>query len=73
MTLNTTGTNAAVGPPICTREPPSSEIRKPATIAVCRPLSGVVPEAIASAIESGSATIDDRKSGDEIAAQVRGA
>ena len=27
-------TNAPVGPPICTREPPSSEIRKPATMAV---------------------------------------
>ena len=27
-------TNAPVGPPICTREPPSAEIRKPATIAV---------------------------------------
>ena len=26
--------NAPVGPPICTRLPPSSEIRKPATIAV---------------------------------------
>ena len=27
-------TNAPVGPPIWTREPPSSEMRKPATIAV---------------------------------------
>jgi hypothetical protein len=42
MTLNTTGTKAAVGPPICTREPPRSEMRKPATIAVYRPFSGVV-------------------------------
>ena len=49
--------NAAGGPPICTREPPNAEIRKPATIAVCRPLSGVVPEAMASAIASGSATM----------------
>jgi hypothetical protein len=30
----TTTTNAPVGPPICAREPPSAEIRKPATIAV---------------------------------------
>ena len=57
MTTNTTGMKAAVGPPICTREPPSAEIRKPAMIAVCRPFSGVVPEAIASAIASGSATM----------------
>ena len=56
MTLNTTGMNAAVGPPICTFEPPSAEIRKPATMAVCKPLSGVVPEAIASAMASGNAT-----------------
>ncbi len=48
--------NAAVGPPIWTREPPSAEIRKPATIAVWSPLSGVVPEAIAIAMASGSAT-----------------
>ncbi len=57
MTLNTTGMKAAVGPPICTREPPSSEIRKPAMIAVCRPTAGDAPDAIASAIDSGSATI----------------
>lgn len=48
---------AAVGPPICTREPPKAEIRKPAMIAVCRPFSGVAPEAIASAIASGRATM----------------
>jgi hypothetical protein len=29
-----TTTNAPVGPPICTREPPSAEMMKPATIAV---------------------------------------
>ena len=39
------------------RLPPSAEISPPATIAVTRPLSGVVPEAIARAIASGSATI----------------
>ena len=49
--------NAAVGPPICTFEPPKKEIRKPAMIAVCRPFSGVVPLAIASAIASGRAMI----------------
>lgn len=48
---------APVGPPIWKREPPNAEIRKPATTAVTRPLSGVVPEAIASAIASGRATI----------------
>ena len=49
--------NAAVGPEICTREPPSSAIKKPATMAVYKPCSGPTPEAIASAIESGSATM----------------
>ncbi len=56
MTANTTGMKAAVGPPICTRDPPRAEIRKPAMIAVCRPFSGPAPLAIASAIASGSAT-----------------
>ena len=49
--------NAAVGPEICTREPPRNAIRKPATMAVYKPCSGPTPEAIASAIESGSATM----------------
>ena len=48
---------AAVGPPICTREPPTAEIRKPAMMAVLMPLSGVVPLAMASAMASGRATI----------------
>jgi hypothetical protein len=30
----TIGMNAAVGPPICTRLPPSAEMRNPATTAV---------------------------------------
>jgi hypothetical protein len=47
---------APAGPPICTLEPPSAEIRKPATIAVIRPCSGFKPLAIAKAIASGSAT-----------------
>ena len=49
-------TNAPVGPPICTREPPSAEMMNPATIAVMRPRSGVTPLAIAKAMDSGSAT-----------------
>jgi len=58
MTLNTTTTKAPVGPPIWNRLPPSAEISRPATTAVTRPFSGVVPEAMASAIASGSATIE---------------
>src|SRR5689334_591891 len=50
-------TNAPVGPPICTRDPPSAEIRNPATMAVASPRSGVTPLAIAKAIASGRATI----------------
>ena len=47
---------APVGPPICTRLPPSAEIMKPAMIAVVSPVAGLAPEAIAMAIDSGSAT-----------------
>ncbi len=50
-------TKAPVGPPICTREPPSSEIRNPATTAVTSPWLGVAPLAMPSAMASGSATI----------------
>ena len=50
-------TNAPVGPPIWTRLPPRNEIRKPATAAVTRPVSGGTPEAIAKAIASGMATM----------------
>src|SRR6266576_2870518 len=50
-------TNAPVGPPICTRDPPKAEMRNPATIAVKRPRSGVTPLAIANAIASGNATM----------------
>jgi hypothetical protein len=49
--------NAAAGPPIWKRLPPSAEIRKPPMIAVKSPRSGPTPEAMAIAIESGSATI----------------
>ena len=49
-------TKAPVGPPICTRLPPSAEMRKPATMAVNRPRSGGTPEPMANAIASGSAT-----------------
>src|SRR5205809_4274021 len=49
-------TNAPVGPPIWTFDPPNAEIRKPATMAVHNPRSGVTPLAIAKAIANGSAT-----------------
>ena len=49
--------NAPVGPPICTRLPPNAEMRKPVTMAVYRPRSGVTPLAMANAIASGSATM----------------
>ena len=49
--------NAPVGPPICTRLPPSSEIRNPPIIAVTMPFAGSAPEAIAMAMLSGKATI----------------
>ncbi len=47
---------APAGPPICTCEPPSAEMRKPATIAVTMPCSGLTPLAMAKAIASGRAT-----------------
>src|SRR5436190_19648147 len=50
-------TNAPVGPPIWTREPPNAEMMKPATIAVYSPRSGVTPLAMANAMASGSATM----------------
>src|SRR5438067_1135642 len=49
--------NAPAGPPICTLEPPSPAISRPAMIAVHRPASGFSPEAMANAIASGSATM----------------
>ena len=48
---------APAGPPIWKRLPPSAETRKPPTIAVNRPRSGEAPEAMAIAIDRGSATI----------------
>jgi len=50
-------TNAPVGPPIWTREPPRAETRNPAMMAVNSPRSGLTPLAIANAMASGSATI----------------
>ncbi len=50
------GMKAPVGPPICTREPPSSEISRPATMAVQMPAVGDMPEAMAKAMASGSAS-----------------
>ena len=49
--------NAAVGPVMFTLLPPKNEVTKPAIIAVKSPVSGLAPEAIASAIDSGSAII----------------
>src|SRR5690606_14647303 len=57
MTLKITITKAPVGPPTCTREPPSAAIRNPATTAVIRPLSGEAPLAMPSAMASGKATM----------------
>jgi hypothetical protein len=50
-------TKAPVGPPICTRLPPSAEMMKPATMAVNRPCSGRTPEAMPKAMLSGRATM----------------
>ena len=52
-----TAMKAPVGPEICTRVPPSTEVARPATMAVYRPCAGFAPEAIAKAIASGSATM----------------
>ena len=49
--------NAPVGPPIKKREPPKTETRNPATIAVMSPCWGVTPLAIPNAIASGRAMI----------------
>src|SRR3989339_1194374 len=49
--------NAPVGPPMRNLDPPKSEVRTPATIAVIRPCCGVTPEAIPNAIARGSAII----------------
>ena len=57
ITPETTTMNAPVGPPICTRLPPSREIRNPPTIAVIRPFAGLAPDAMAMAKLNGMATI----------------
>ena len=49
--------NAPVGPPICTLLPPSSEMRKPAMMAVTMPFSGETPDAMPKAMASGRATM----------------
>ena len=49
--------NAPAGPPICTCEPPSTEISQPAMLAVKLPGSGLTPEAMANAMVSGKATM----------------
>jgi len=49
--------NAPAGPPICTDDPPSAEMRKPAMMAVHNPASGLSPLAMAKAMASGKATM----------------
>ena len=49
--------NAPVGPPICTFEPPRTEMMSPATMAVIIPFSGVTPDAIPKAMANGRATM----------------
>ncbi|OQB88328.1 MAG: hypothetical protein BWX86_02686 [Verrucomicrobia bacterium ADurb.Bin122] len=56
-TLYVMMTNAPVGPPICTRDPPNSAINAPPMIAVNNPCSGVAPDAIAKAIDRGNASV----------------
>lgn len=52
----TTTTNAPLGPPICTRVPPSAEIRNPVITSQYSPFSGLIPDQVANAIASGRAT-----------------
>ena len=66
----TTTMNAPVGPPICTRLPPSAEIRKPATMAVTSPSAGLAPDAMAMAMDSGMATIATVIPGQQIGAEL---
>ncbi len=57
MTIAYTMTaNVPLGPPICTRLPPSADMMKPPMIAVKMPRSGLTPLAMAKAIASGSET-----------------
>src|SRR3569832_1642981 len=46
--------NAPAGPPICTRDPPRAEIRKPAMIAVKMPASVLTLLAIANAMQAAA-------------------
>ena len=48
---------APAGPPIWKRLPPSAETRKPPTMEVKSPRSGVTPDAMAIAMDSGKATM----------------
>ena len=47
---------SAVGPAICTREPPNADTINPATMAVYNPYCGGTPDEMANAIANGSAT-----------------
>ena len=48
---------APVGPPIWTFVPPKAAMQNPAIMAVYKPVSGLHPDAMAKAIDRGSATI----------------
>ena len=48
---------APVGPPIRKREPPKTDMTRPAIMAVMSPCCGVTPDAIPKAIASGRAMI----------------
>jgi hypothetical protein len=57
-TVEATSTmKAPAGPPIWKRLPPNADTMNPPMIAVKSPLSGVTPDAMAIAIDSGKATI----------------
>ena len=62
---------APVGPPICTRLPPSSDTTKPAITAVMIPFSGLTPEAMPKAMASGRATMPTMMPAIRSAANVR--
>lgn len=55
--IESTAMNAPVGPEICTRVPPKSEVNSAATMAVYSPCSGRAPDAMANAMASGRATM----------------
>src|ERR1700722_15958009 len=59
--MESTATNAPVGPEIWARVPPNIDVRSAATMAVYNPCSGRAPEAMANAMASGKATMPTTK------------